>query len=99
MADEAVVEHWVQELRELWLSWVRNCSLAGQIQSDNCDVLSLITYQLLLPKPEIPEINHALHYMLLEILKLQPDEVRVSDVGHFARRLQDWRATRPHRLN
>lgn len=74
-------------------------SLAGRIQSNNCDVLSLITYQLPLPKPEIPEINHSLHYMLLEILKLQSDEFHVSDVGHFARRLQDWRATKPRNLN
>lgn len=59
----------------------------------------LITYQLLLPKPEIPEINHALHYMLMEILKLQPSEVHFSDVGHFAKQLQDWRAIRPHKLN
>ena len=54
MADEAVTQQWERELSDLWLSWVRNSPFAEQIQSGDCDKLSLITFQLLLPKPEIP---------------------------------------------
>ena len=95
MADEAVTQQWERELSDLWLSWVRNSPFAEQIQSGDCDKLSLITFQLLLPKPEIPEINHAVHYMLTKILNLRASDVCHSDMSHFATRLQDWRATRP----
>ncbi len=85
---------WVQELRELWSSWLRKSSLAERICSDNCDMLSVITYQLLLPNPEVREINHALWYMLTEILDLHLMEYDANDVGCLADRLQNWRASK-----
>lgn len=92
---EHPVEAWVQELKGLWHDWVDGCSVCGALKPGDYDSLTLFTYHLLLPEPELAEIRHALYYMLVEVLGLSAGDVPHPRLEAFARQLHQWRATKP----
>jgi hypothetical protein len=81
----------IQELKHLWLSWMRFDRQSDK-NSVDCDDLAVITYHLLLPSPDIPEISHMLHYMLTDIVGLHLFEIQDLDLERFAHQLHSWRS-------
>lgn len=87
-------ERSVQELKHLWLAWMKFNSHSDN-NSVDCGELAVITYQLLLPTPDIPEIKHMLNYMLTQLVGLRLFEIQDMDLDRFAHQLHRWRTAPP----
>lgn len=67
----------------------------SDVNSVNCGELAVITYQLLLPTLNIPEINHRLNNMLTKIVGLRLFEIQDTDLERFVHQLHRWRTAQP----
>lgn len=85
-------EHRVEELRRIWLDWLRTNVPSLEVVGVDLDALCLITYQMLLPKPEIEEINDGVRYMLGQFVARHAEGLAYHPL---AARLHAWRAGIP----